>query len=158
VVVTTGRERVETDAEGCAQFPCLATGPAELLAVAHGFTPTIVRVQVGATRTVEIREDEPRIVRVTVRAEDGSALPSACVLATCESIRSPSGSSCLIRRRVAQIEGDVEDLWPRTDSSGVVVLRVPRGNIRYAATLGDTDDDVVTEDDAVEFVLRDPYQ
>jgi len=147
-----------TDAEGRASFAALPTGPANVLAVAHGFSATIVHAEIGTDASIEIREEAPRTVRVRVLDEEGTPVPSAAVLAECRYAESPTGARRCANVTVAQLDGDVEDLVPLTDRLGVVMLRAPRGEIEYAASLGDAAQSVTTTADDVEIVLRDPYR
>jgi hypothetical protein len=158
VRIDAGDDREWTDAEGRAKFAALPVGPDEVLAVAHGFSATIVHAEIGTDASIEIREEAPRTVRVRVLDEEGMPVPSAAVLAECRDAESPTGARRRANVTVAQLDGDVEDLVPRTDRLGVVVLRAPRGEIEYAASLGNAEKSVTSTGDDVEIVLRDPYR
>ena len=158
VTVDTGRACGWTDADGRAEFVGVPVGPRELLAVAHGFSRSVVRVDVRGDTSVEIREEEPRLVRLTVRDRDGEPVPSASVAAACEAIVTYGDSRERTEFTIAQLDGDVEDLAPLTDRLGVAVLRVPRGEVRYRVTLGDAVDYTTSARDEVEIRLIDPYR
>jgi hypothetical protein len=158
VRVDAGDDRAWTDADGRASFTAVPVGPANVLAVAHGFSATIVHAEIGTDTSIEIREEPPRTVRVRVLDELGMPVPSAAVLAECRYAVSPIGAKREANVSVAQLDGDVEELVPLTDRRGVVELRVPRGEIDYEASLGNAAQSVTTTADDVEIVLRDPYR
>jgi hypothetical protein len=158
VRVDAGEASAWTDADGRASFTAVSVGPTDVLAVAHGFSATIVHAEIGTDTSIEIREEPPRAVRVRVLDEKGMPVPSAAVLAECRNAESATGALRRANVSVAQLDGDVEDLVPRTDRRGVVELRAPRGEIEYTAALGNAETSVTTTADEVEIVLRDPYR
>lgn len=151
-------DRAWTDAEGVATFTDLPVGPTTVLAAAHGFSATVVRCDVGTDASIVLREEPPRIVSVRVVGEDGMPIPSAAVMTTCRYAESRSGARRDAYVTVAQLDGDVEDLVPLTDRRGIAVLRAPRGEIEYEATMGNASQSATTTADDVEIVLRDPYR
>jgi hypothetical protein len=158
VRVDAGEDSEWTDADGLVKFTAVPVGPANVLAVAHGFSATIVHAEIGTDTSIEIREESPRIVLVRVLDEQGMPVPSAAVMTTCRYAESPTGAWRCANVSVAQLDGDVEDLVPLTDRRGVVELHAPRGEIEYTAALGNAETSVTTTADDVEIVLRDPYR
>lgn len=158
VRVDAGEESAWTDADGRVRFSALPVGRLNVLAVAHGYSATILPADVGTDVSVEIREEPPRTVTVRVLDEAGMPVPSAAVMTTCRYAESPTGAKRQAYMSVAQLDGDVEDLVPLTDRRGVVVLHAPRGEIEYEASLGNACDSATSAADDVEIVLRDPYR
>jgi hypothetical protein len=156
VRIETDHGSTWTDADGRARFDALPVGRAPFVAFAHGFAPTRFEVEVGETATVDVVEVESRPVRVVVCDESGRPAPSALVLAKCGNVAWPPGGSRAVDCGLAQLDGDVEDVAPRTDRTGTVVLRVPRYRIDITASLGDATSWAWTDADEVVMTLREP--
>lgn len=136
-----------TGRDGRAHFAAIPTGRTFVLALAHGFLPTSVFADVGSDDAVEIVEEPARRVSVLVADDDGRPLAAARVTAE-------AWVSGTWRTSIAQVDGDVEDLTPRTDRFGEVVLRVPPGEVSYRVDLGFATRSIDSDDDVVRVVLR----
>jgi hypothetical protein len=131
-------------------------GPRDVVVSAHGFRPTVVRVDVGREKEVLVREAPARSVRVTVTDESGKRYPAALVQSNCVTVPGPDGKDVRVDESVAQLDGDVELATPLTGRDGTVVLDEPAGTIRYRASLGAASGEAESSADAVTVVLRRP--
>lgn len=153
-IVAFGRSAF-TDADGRARFDAMPLGALTVLAKGHGFVPTLITADVRSDEALEIREAETRPVRVLVTDRDDNPVPSAAVVARCVWVRGPDGVRIDADCDVAQMDGDTENLVPRTDRNGVVVLQLPRGGVEVTAVLGAADgsNSMAGERDEVRVVL-----
>jgi len=156
VTVRADVHHATTDAEGVATLDAVPLGLLDVVAYSHGFLPTAVQAVGGRDSEVLIQEQPPRRVRVTVVDPDGRPVPSVRVLPTCEEIPGATGTMLWAHTTVAQLVGDLELATPRTDASGAVELDVPRGLIRYDATLIGAATSRKSSDDDVRIVLSPP--
>jgi hypothetical protein len=143
VEVSAGPSRATTDPDGRVRLS-VPKGRVEVAAAAHGFVAAEATVDLECDTEIVLRESEPREARVCVVDSDGRRVPGARVTATSR------GAT------VAQWEGDVELLTPRTGPDGCVRLEVPPGAVRYAVTLAGAYEEFESADDLVTVTLRSP--